>query len=150
MLKLYSLIVSTFIKVWHAINKVIVGQKQKRRHPTKDAFFGILSLANPLHQWRSTILKELKARKIYFLINSMPDLVHKNIKELLTAITIFNKSLKKKRFVLAQENDAKNQATDKSSVNQPIELNIQVNEVVDKIFSSAHETSFLTSSLVDT
>lgn len=80
----------------------------------------------------------------------MPDLVDKGIKELPTVVAAFNESLKKKRFVLAEENNAEDQATDGLSVNQSIELDIQVNEAVDEIFSFAREASSLTSSLVDT
>ena len=150
MLKLHSLTVSTLIKVRQAMNRVIVGREQKGRHPTKDASFDILSLADQLHRSRSTIPEGPEAGKIYFSINPMPDLVDEGIKELPTAVAAFNESLKKKRFVLAEENDAEDQATDGSSVNQPIEFDIQVNKAIDEIFSSAHEVSSLTSSLVDT
>lgn len=79
----------------------------------------------------------------------MPDWVDKGIKELPITVTAFNKLLKKKRFILAKKNDIKDQATNKSSINQLIKLNIVVNEAVDEIFSFLHETSSLNSSLVD-
>lgn len=49
MLKLHFLTVSTLIKVRQAMNRVIVGREQKKRHLTKNASFDILSLANQLH-----------------------------------------------------------------------------------------------------
>lgn len=55
MFRLHAILVDTFQKVRFSINEIVAGRDQRsRRYPSKNALFHILSLADQLHQSKST------------------------------------------------------------------------------------------------
>lgn len=55
MFKLHALIVDLLSKVRQSMNRVVISRERKEGHPTKDALFDILSLADQLYRSQSTI-----------------------------------------------------------------------------------------------
>ncbi len=99
MSKLHALSVDTLTKIRAEMNKVIIGKKRSGRHPTKDALFDILSLADQLYHFRSTTPDGFEPGKIYFSENPAPDLWKQCLNQLQISVWVFNKLLRKNEVV---------------------------------------------------
>lgn len=86
MFRLHALSVDALRKVRSSINCIIIGKERDGYHPTKDASFDILSLADQLHRLKSTYLEGTKHDKIYFSENQVPDLIKLGLEYSLRAI----------------------------------------------------------------
>lgn len=76
------------------MNKVIISQNQTKKHPIKDAFFDILSLANQLYKSKSSHLNGLKRGKVYFFKNQVLDLLKQKKTQIYPNIFLYNKVIK--------------------------------------------------------
>lgn len=70
---LYALSVDSLLKIQEIMKKVIIGNKQSKKHLTKNTSFDIKSLAYQLYCSWSTILNGLEPGKIYFSEKSYLD-----------------------------------------------------------------------------
>lgn len=78
-----------------SICQIVIGREKKGYRRQKNDLFNILSLANQLHRLKSTYLKDLKSRKIYFLENQIPDLRKQGPEYLAQAIKSYKETIKK-------------------------------------------------------
>lgn len=147
MFKPLIFLINALAKVRRVINRVVIRQKQKDRHLTKDFFFDIQNLANQLYKSFSIYLKRPHLGKIYFLKNSIPNLVTKKIKHLAIAIILFNESVQENKPLIAINNKAK-KTNIRSSVNNLINLDNGTNPVIDELFLKTQDVSSVTSDLV--
>lgn len=108
-------------------------------HPTKDASFNILNLADQLHQSKSTNSDGLEKKKIYFSENPVPDLVTQGQEAIFIAVYNYTELLKKQEVVGSTDD----QEAAKDMENKDfIEAECQ-NEKVNEIFHQAREFSRL-------
>lgn len=111
------------------------------RHPTKDALFDILSLANQLHRSKSTIPDGPEPGKIYFSENAAPDLLEEGEAILHREVDRYNLSLSKNELLTTTSNE------------YTLEEEIQIpelqgnNEQVNELFSQAQEAAAVISNL---
>lgn len=72
---MYILLVDTLKKMRFLINQIMISREKKGYYFQKNALFNILNLANQLYGSKSTYLKDVKDRKIYFLENQIANLI---------------------------------------------------------------------------
>lgn len=150
MFRVHALSVDALAKVRHVLNQVVVGQDRSGRHPTKDASFDILSLADHLHRSKSTLPGGPVDGKIYFSENPMPDLLEDGVEYLTRAVEAYNESVKKSEAPAAVVNGNKVPGEAGSSIQFPIELIQEANnKTVNDLFLVAREGSQITSDLAD-
>lgn len=75
------------------------------RHPTKDASFDILSLADQLYRSKSTIPDGPKPGKIYFSENAAPDLLEEGEAVLHREVDRYNLSLSRNELLTTTSNE---------------------------------------------
>ena len=68
----------------------MTARDHKGRHPEKNVPFDILSLADQLHQSKSTIPEGPEPGKIYFSENEATDLLNQGIEHLRKSIDLYN------------------------------------------------------------
>ena len=144
MFRLYAFTVDALAKVRQVINRVIVGREQDSYYPTKNSSFDVLSLANQLHRSRSTTLEGPEQGKVYFSLNSMPDLFAEGVQALFPNVKAYNLSLEKTE-VLSTEISY----NPGSSFENPMDLDADSNKVVNELFSVAREASSITFNLAN-
>lgn len=147
MFKLHALIVDTLSKVKRVMNKVIIGRERAGRHPTKDASFDILSLADQLYRSRSTFPEGPEPEKIYFSENPAPDLLFEGTKAFGSTADEFNRSLEKNDVGEAMLDETEDGLAGRKD--NPIDLDSGRNEEVNNLFSVARESLSVTTDLVD-
>lgn len=148
MFKLHALSVDALIKIRVQMNKVIIGRERGGRHPTKDASFDILSLADQLYCSRSTTPDGPESGKIYFSENPAPDLWKQGLNQLQTSVWAFNKSLRKNE-ALEDPGMEFNETSSIGTAEHPIQLDPRANEEVDELFSSARASLGVISNLAN-
>lgn len=75
------------------MNKVIAGRDRSGRHPTKNASFDILSLADQLYRSKLSYPDNPERGKIYFFENQVPDLLMQGKAYLHPNIFSYNKAI---------------------------------------------------------
>lgn len=91
--RLHTLLVDALRKVRLSLNKNVVSQHQSGYHPTKDASFDILSLADQLHRSKLTHPTGPQSGKIYFSENQIPNLLKQRKENLYCAIESYKMSV---------------------------------------------------------
>lgn len=142
MFRLHALSVDTLRKVRLSLNKTVVGRQRSGYHPTKDASFDILSLADQLHRSRSTHPNGPERGKIFFSENQVPNILKQGKANLHHAIEVYKESVYKNEILSSViEPNAR--------LLEPLqlpELEGQ-NESVNELFSQAREDAAVTSDL---
>lgn len=141
---LYALSVDTLSKVRGIMNRVIIGNEQSGRHPTKDASFDIQSLADQLYCSQSTIPDGPEPGKVYFSENPCPDLWNEGFQQLHLSVWAFNKSLRNNKIP-----DEHTEPGTDGTTEHPLELDPAVNKEVDELFSLARASSGVTTNLAN-
>lgn len=130
------------------MNKVIIGREQSGQHPTKDASFDILSLADQLYRSQSTTPYGSKLGKIYFSENPAPDLWKQGLKQLQISVWAFNKLLRKNK-ALENASIENNEASNIEIAEHPIQLDPGANKEINELFSLARASLDVTSNLAN-
>lgn len=141
MFRLHALSVDALQKVRLSLNKNVVGQHRSGYHPTKDASFDILSLADQLHRSKSTHPTGPQSGKIYFSENQIPNLLKQGKENLHRAIESYKVSV--------YQNVILSSTIERGALDVPVqipELDGQ-NESVNELFSQAREEAAVTSDL---
>lgn len=92
------------------MKEIIVGRERKGRHPEKNSSFDILSLADQLHQSKSTNPDGPQKEKIYFLENQVPDLLLEGKQTFSQQTYLYNKLIRENKTLSTI--DTKTMATD--------------------------------------
>lgn len=127
------------------MNKVIAGQNSTGKHPTKDAYFNILSLVNQLYRSKSSYPNGPEHGKVYFLKNQAPDLWKQEKTQLHPNIFLYNKAIK--QYVLSIPAFKEELVLFNKEI-EVWELEGQ-NESVDELFSLARAEASITSNLLE-
>ena len=127
-----------------------VGQDRSGRHPTKNALFDILSLADHLHQSKSTLPGGPIDGKVYFSENPILDLLEDSVEYHTHIVKAYNGSVKKSKAPAAVINGKEVPGKAGSSIQFPIKLIQDANnETINDLFLAVHEDSQMTSNLTD-
>lgn len=113
-------------------------------HPSKNASFDILSLADQLHRSKSVTPDGPEPRKIYFSENPVADLLAEGLEAFEKNITLYNKSVDRKEHGITAANgeQASNEEIQEIQASEFRELKGD-NERVNKIFNAAQELAFV-------
>ncbi|MCJ1471087.1 hypothetical protein MMC07_009735 [Pseudocyphellaria aurata] len=143
MFRQHALTAKSLQKMRSAVNKTIVGRRRDGQHPEKDAGFDIRSLADQLHRSKSThSSRPDPSKSYYFSKNTAPNIVYKGLRQLPTAVKLYNKSVKKNTVPLdASTSDPSTGVGNESEQFPELEAG---NEVVNKPFSVGKEEATLT------
>ena len=128
MFKLHALSVDALTKIRKVMNQVIIESERSGRHPTKDASFDILSLADQLYHSRSTTPDGPEPGKIFFSKNPAPDLWKEGLNQLHISVWAFNESIRKNEAIKDPANENGNDRSGIGTAKHPIELDLGANE----------------------
>ena len=117
------------------MNIIIIGQEWEGYYSKKNSYFDILSLANHLHRFQSTIPKGLSLEKIYFLLNLVPNLFAEDIEALFSNINLYNWSFEKNKVLTSIIFSYKSGST----LNNLLNLDARNIETINEMFNIAGE-----------
>ena len=127
------------------MNRIITGRERKGHHPKKNLSFDILSLADQLHQSKSTLPEGPEQGKIYFFENKAPELFKQGQNFIRRKVDVYNKFIENNEMISWENNK---EATNKFIKTPELfdEL-VGNNEKINEIFNLARQEADLTSDL---
>lgn len=102
----------------------------------KKLFFDFLSLFNQIHQLKSTIPKDFKPKKIFFLENEIFNLINKEVKHLQKNIDIYNFFIKNFNIAIIKEFVKKKKLVKRLIMLFKLEIN---NKIIYKLFDTIYK-----------